>query len=604
MAEGRPEIDVLIRMVSSAMEPITLDEVKGRAQRNDSHSGPRFGEQVAVNGNPPLSAEEVTELARHGDRAGHRAIRRPSRVVRVGAALALVAGIAVVGVVAGQREADRISSTGPAFGLSEADSTTTSNAAGTVGSTTVLAPVEGPPTVVTLETDIAVLVLFALDDGRLAVAGEGDTMQFWDPAFPESGPAEVRLEDAFGAGGQSRSVTGIGQLPSRGLVVASSFAESVTVEEIDPESGFGLRGGQLTQNVAPQAKVTMLRSTELAVGGTEGIVTIEEVGEGGARFSTGHTGTVLAVVELPDGRIVSGGSEGTVRIWDRTTGVEDEQSPVPVGHSGAVTALTVLADGRVASGDGDGAIRIWDPAEPEGAPAVLSGHVGAVTDLVELSEGRLASSGVDGTVRVWDLLEPSRGSEVLDGHTDAVTDLVVLLDGRLASGSSDTTVRIWTVGGSATSASGSATPSGSGIEIPPPGASADPAADSGTGGGSVDVDIPVLIADRAPTVIECESGPPDFPPNDGESDLEPTAFPTPEEALDVVLASIPHGGSGWKHELVRIDTPDGSINYAAPSEIVLPVGSQPVEEALFLVVVRPSGSGEGYVAIRWEMVGC
>ncbi|MDH5519751.1 MAG: hypothetical protein OEZ14_04365, partial [Acidimicrobiia bacterium] len=135
--------------------------------------------------------------------------------------------------------------------------------------------------------------------------------------------------------------------------------------------------------------------------------------------------------------------------------------------------------------------------------------------------------------------------------------------------------------------------------------SADTVDGSGTDGESSGaVDIPVLTADRAPIVVDCETGPPDYPPNDGESDLEPTAFPTPDAALDHVLASIPDNGMGWKELLVRIDTPDGSINYAAPLDPVLPVGSQPVEEALFLVVVRPSSSGQGFVAISWEMVGC
>ncbi|MDH3300471.1 MAG: hypothetical protein OES24_08185 [Acidimicrobiia bacterium] len=593
MAERRPEIDVLIQLVSSASEPITLDEVKNRAERLEHLPAPLTADQAAVNGTPLLGSDEVVTLARPRARAADSVALRRAWIVSAAAAVALAAGIlTVVSVLADQRDGNRISSTGPGFDVTEADPSSTSSSSVTFGSTTVAAPVEQTPSVVTMETNFAVLALLVLDDRRLVAAGEGDILQYWDPVHPDDGPTEVRVEDSFNAGAMPRSVSSLGRLPSGGLVVVSSFADSMALEEIDPESGFGLRGGQLTKDVAPQPKITVLRSGDVVFGGTGGLVTIGPVGDEGVRIDTKHTGTVLTVVELPDGMLVSAGSEGTIRIWDPATGVEDERSPVSVGHSDAVTALVVLADGRVASGDSNGAIRIWDPGRPVGAPAVLDGHLDAITGLVELPDGRLASGSADGTVRVWDRGLPTRNPTVLDQHTGAVKALAVLPDGRLASGSSDTTVRIWDVG------------SGPGPLDEVSGAELNTETPDVDNDGTADADIPVLVADRPPAVIECESGPPDFPPNDGESDLEPTVFPTPEEALDRVLASIHDGGTQWKDELIRIDTPDGSINYAAPTDPVLPVGSRPVEEALFLVVVRPSGSGDGYVAARWEMVGC
>ncbi|MDH4276966.1 MAG: hypothetical protein OEW83_02655 [Acidimicrobiia bacterium] len=600
MAERRRELDVLIRRVSADMQPITLDEVMGRVERQDFEFEPVIVELAATEEEKPLDAGEVIELARHRIRSGDHGVRRSSWVAWAAAAVALVAGfLAVLGFVRDLGDADRIDSSGPGFVGVEGEPAGTSTSAGPIGSTTVLTPAEQAPSVVTLDADFGVLALLALDDGTLAVAGEGNTIQFWDPDAPDDGPSEVRLQESFDVGGQPWSVTSLGRLPSGGLVVASSFVDSMVIEEIDPGSGVGLRGSHLTRDVAPMSKVTMLPGGDLAVGGTNGLVTIEPVGDDGIRIKTAHTGTVLTVAGLPDGRFVSGGSDGTIRIWDPTTGVEDEQSPISVGHAGAITVLAVLADGRVASADSNGGIRIWDPVQPVSSPELIDAHAGAVHTLVELPDRRLASGGADGIVRIWDLGGPTRDPVMLDQHTAAVNAVAVLPDGRLASGSSDTTVRIWNVGGSGSVPSGTVADPGSAAE------SADTVDGSGTDGESSGaVDIPVLTADRAPIVVDCETGPPDYPPNDGESDLEPTAFPTPDAALDHVLASIPDNGMGWKELLVRIDTPDGSINYAAPLDPVLPVGSQPVEEALFLVVVRPSSSGQGFVAISWEMVGC
>ena len=568
MAERQPGIETLIRRASLESEPITLDEVKGRAERNDWSD--LLPEPFAVAAAPTA--------------------RRPISRRWVAAAVLVVAGlVAILGGMLGRDESGRILSTGPAADAPGAGSIP-STSAPVIDST--LMPAEESPAVVALDVGFPVHALLVLDDGRLAVAGTSDTMQYWDPESPDDGSRVVRLEEPFDVGGRQRTVSRLAPLPAGGLVVVSSFVESVTVDEIDPDSGVGLRGGQLTSNVAPEAPATLLRDGHLAVGGTDGMVTIEAVGDGGPRIGTPHTGTVLAIAELPDGILVSGGGEGTIRMWDPDDGIEDQRSPVSAGHSGPITALTVLPDGRVASGDANGALRVWEP-DGTGDLQMLDGHGDAVDELAVLPDGRLVSGGADGTLRIWNLDAPAAEPELLDQHDGAVNALAVLPDGRLASGGSDGTVRIWTVGEARSSTS---PPSAR-----PPASTPSSVVESGREDGG---DIPVLAAERAPLVVECESGPPEYPANDGEPDLDSAVFPTPEEALDDVLASIPGGGTGWKEELIRIDTPDGAINYAAPTERVLPVGSQPIDEAVFLVVIRPTGSGQGFVAISWERVGC
>ncbi|MGF7237113.1 MAG: WD40 repeat domain-containing protein, partial [Frankia sp.] len=66
-----------------------------------------------------------------------------------------------------------------------------------------------------------------------------------------------------------------------------------------------------------------------------------------------HTGRVWAVAVTPDGRqIITGGDDGTARVWDRATG---QLQIILTGHSGRVRSVAVTPDGRqIVTGGGDG----------------------------------------------------------------------------------------------------------------------------------------------------------------------------------------------------------------------------------------------------------
>ena len=62
-------------------------------------------------------------------------------------------------------------------------------------------------------------------------------------------------------------------------------------------------------------------------------------------------------------------------------------------------SLAVLADGRLASGGDDGTIKLW-PKKCTGEPVVIS-HGSRLYALAVLPDGRLASAGQDGKIKLW-----------------------------------------------------------------------------------------------------------------------------------------------------------------------------------------------------------
>ena len=63
---------------------------------------------------------------------------------------------------------------------------------------------------------------------------------------------------------------------------------------------------------------------------------------------------------MADGRVVTGGSDGRVLIWNPARA---GTGPAELGrHDGWVRAVAVMADGRVVTGGDDGRVLVWDPA--------------------------------------------------------------------------------------------------------------------------------------------------------------------------------------------------------------------------------------------------
>jgi WD40 repeat protein len=79
-----------------------------------------------------------------------------------------------------------------------------------------------------------------------------------------------------------------------------------------------------------------------------------------------------------------------------------------IGHEGWVRALSILPDGRIVSGSYDKTLRIWNASKGD-CERILSGHKHWVDDVVALSDGRLLSRDYYGHCLLWSPAEEGEG---------------------------------------------------------------------------------------------------------------------------------------------------------------------------------------------------
>ncbi|KAK3995703.1 hypothetical protein QBC44DRAFT_319239 [Cladorrhinum sp. PSN332] len=138
----------------------------------------------------------------------------------------------------------------------------------------------------------------------------------------------------------------------------------------------------------------------------------------------GHDGWVHSVAFSHDGKqVASGSADGTIKIWDATSG-----SCVKTleGHGDSVRSVTFSYDGKqVASGSDDGTIKIWD-ATSGSCVKTLEGHGDSVRSVTFSHDGKQVASGSDdGTIKIWDA---TLGScvKTLEGHCGWVRSVTLV----------------------------------------------------------------------------------------------------------------------------------------------------------------------------------
>jgi hypothetical protein len=215
--------------------------------------------------------------------------------------------------------------------------------------------------------------------GPMVVRGETDNL--YAVAFPPHGRSLVAApRDIWGAGARSVQQWSVvdGQ-PSPELAgalagaaatadviaVGADGSTAVTCGATAPIVWWDLVAGRATASEQASGVTSLALGTDpsvVAIGTSDGSIVVRHA-DGGSRppvTLTGHVGAVRALVLLAPDRLVSGGDDGSIRLWDLDVGREVRQLR---GHGSGVRSIAVSVDGRrILSGAQDGTVHVWDLA--------------------------------------------------------------------------------------------------------------------------------------------------------------------------------------------------------------------------------------------------
>ncbi|KAI3985906.1 hypothetical protein MKX01_038988 [Papaver californicum] len=162
---------------------------------------------------------------------------------------------------------------------------------------------------------------------------------------------------------------------------------------------------------------------------------------------TGHEDDVRGICVCGEAGIATSSRDKTIRFWsiDPTEKNKCKESKIMLGHTSFVGPLNWIAPdedfpaGRIVSGGMDTLVLLWDLKTGESIQT-MKGHQLQVTGVAGDDVSDIVSVSVGGTIRRW---RNGQQSESWEAHKSAVQGVIKLPTGELITGSSDSTLKLW-----------------------------------------------------------------------------------------------------------------------------------------------------------------
>jgi WD40 repeat protein/energy-coupling factor transporter ATP-binding protein EcfA2 len=152
---------------------------------------------------------------------------------------------------------------------------------------------------------------------------------------------------------------------------------------------------------------------------------------------------VRAVAIVPDTNlIISGGLEGSVRVWD----LKGNLFCKSLEHGCAVNSLAISADAKyIVVGCGDGKVWVWQNWMQNPCSQTFQSHEGEVRSVsISQNSQYIVTGGDDKLVKLWDL--NGKIQNIFEGHEGRVMSVAISQDHQYiisGGGEFDHTVRLW-----------------------------------------------------------------------------------------------------------------------------------------------------------------
>ena len=155
-----------------------------------------------------------------------------------------------------------------------------------------------------------------------------------------------------------------------------------------------------------------------------------------------HDALATTVAYSPDGEIIAAGcNEGTIRLWNASTG---EELVTLRGHTSTVFDIDFLLGGRrLVSCSNDRSFKVWLIDKPSNQLSFPAGSNAINCHYLSKDGKILLCGGVHGSLSYCDLVK-RKTTKQFKAHSDAVNCIAVTSDEKLvATGGQDAAVKIW-----------------------------------------------------------------------------------------------------------------------------------------------------------------